>query len=784
MNGCFNGLSQPDVGNWLVKRRWRALTARLAAMAAVCGAMLAGGVLPACAQWSAAKGPLMTRWAASVAPDNVHAEYPRPQLQRAGWQNLNGLWSYAIRPQDAAAPDRFDGQILVPFPIQSALSGVMKNVTVDQALWYRRQFKLPATWREKRVLLHFGGVDWDATVWVNGQQVGRHRGGYDPFSFDVTDALRSGDSQDLLIRVWDPTNRGYQPRGKQVDKPRGIWYTAVTGIWQTAWLEAVPRRHITSLRIVADVERGAARITVGTAGAENQPVKLTASAVRKGDQMLRIEPVTATATSEAEALLIVPSPRLWSPAEPWLYDLTVELLDEGGKTIDKVDSYFGLRSITVGKDDSGVNRLLLNNRPLFQLGPLDQGWWPDGLYTAPNDEALRYDIEVTKQLGFNMCRKHVKIEPLRWYYWCDKLGLMVWQDMPSGDRHIGRDGADLERTEESAANFRREYRAMIDAHFNHPSIVAWVPFNEGWGQFATDEIIAWTKEYDSTRLVDGPSGWADRGSGDMHDVHRYPGPAIPPLEEGRAAVLGEFGGLGLPIRGHLWQDRDNWGYRSFETREQLADAYRNLIGQLRSLIAEGLAAAVYTQTTDVEIEVNGLMTYDRAIVKLPQDVRALHERLYLPPPQIVQLVPTSRRQPQRWRYTTTAPGDDWHAPQFDDSRWQQGAGGFGTRDTPGAVVGTEWSTSEIWIRRTFQLRTPPVARPHLRIHHDEQAEVYLNGKRIASLDGYTTGYVLLPLSEEAVSAFRKGANTLAVHCRQTSGGQFIDVGLVDVAGDD
>ena len=452
---------------------------------------------------------------------------------------------------------------------------------------------------------------------------------------------------------------------------------------------------------------------------------------------------------------------------------------------DTVESYFGMRKIEVRRDEDGFNRLFLNNKSLFQFGPLDQGWWPDGLYTAPTDEALRYDIEVTKKLGFNMCRKHVKVEPARWYYWCDKLGLMVWQDMPNGDRHIGGNQPDLKRSAESAANYRREWKEVIDAYGNHPCIVAWVPFNEGWGQFETNKVLAWTKRYDPTRLLDGPSGWTDRGQGDMHDMHRYPGPAMPTPEEKRAVVLGEFGGLGLPLQGHLWWNKKNWGYRTYKSKDELRRNYDRLIKNLRPLIGKGLAAAIYTQTTDVEGEVNGLMTYDRGVIKLDSDHMAkMHARLYEPQPIFITkvVVPTSEAngKGQMWRYTTNEPDSGWHKPYYDDSAWKQGAGGFGEPNTPGALVRTRWKTKQIWLRRTFDLKTVAFANLELRVHHDEDADIYINGQRVATLSGYQTGYVDVEFDDKSKQVIRRGVNTLAVHCRQTGGGQYIDVGLVDV----
>ena len=533
---------------------------------------------------------------------------------RDGWLNLNGLWEYAIRPHEASLPTAFDGEILVPFPVESALSGVMQRVGEDNRLWYRRHFEAPDTSEGNRALLHFGAVDWHATVWVNGIQVGEHKGGYTPFTFDVTEVLVDEGEQEIVVSVWDPTDAGFQPVGKQVSEPHGIWYTAVTGIWQTVWFESVPSSSIASLVITPDIDADVLQVRAMVRGPDG--VDMAVSGLEVHAEALDGDRVVASASGGAgdEIELELADAKLWSPDSPFLYDLKVEL-QRDGETVDAVDSYFGMRKIALGKDESGINRLMLNNEPLFQYGTLDQGWWPDGLYTAPTDAALRSDIEVLKQLGFNMTRKHVKIEPARWYYHCDKLGLLVWQDMPNGDGHIGREDRDLERSEESANNYMRELGEMIDLLRNQPSIVVWVPFNEGWGQFNTDGIMDWVREYDSSRLVDGPSGWTDRGSGDIYDIHAYPGPAMPEPESARAVVLGEFGGLGLPVEGHLWRNQDNWGYETFETREELQAAYNALIEELLPMVEAGLAAAIYTQTTDVEIEVNGLMTYDRAIVK-------------------------------------------------------------------------------------------------------------------------------------------------------------------------
>ncbi len=720
---------------------------------------LVGAVCPA-QDWEPAEGPLETRWTQDVSSEQVWPEYPRPQMVRPHWTNLNGLWEYAIVAKDMEKPDAWQGKILVPFPAESALSGVKKAVLPDHRLWYRRTFTRPAMEAGERLLIHFGAVDWQCTLWVNGTEVGKHTGGYDPFTFDITDQVKPGGNE-LILAVWDPTDQGYQPRGKQVLKPGGIMYTAVTGIWQTVWFEVVPQNYIESLKIVPDVDRGLVAVTVHTdrlAVVELKALDLgLVVASAKGDSGQAIE-------------LPIPSAKLWSPDSPYLYDLKVTLL-QNDRPVDLVSSYFGMRKIEVAPDDEGILRLKLNGEVLFQYGPLDQGWWPDGLYTPATDEAMQYDIAMTKEFGMNMARKHVKYECARWYYWCDKLGLLVWQDMPSGD---------AARNAESKGNFRAELKAMIDALHNFPSIVMWVPFNEGWGQHETPEVVRWVQQYDPTRPVNEASGWNDRGSGDVSDMHSYPGPGTRPVEDDRVVVLGEFGGLGMPVKGHTWQAERNWGYVSYQTKKELTDAYVNLLAQMRPLIDQGLSAAVYTQTSDVEIEVNGLMTYDRDLVKMDLErIAEAARKLYLPPPKVTVLVPTSQHQPQSWRYTTTEPAEDWATPDFDDSSWSSGPGGFGTEGTPGAVVRTTWNSPDIWLRRTVTLDSVPRdGALGLIIHHDEDAEVYINGTLIRSFKRYVGGYMAVPLGEDARKAFRAGENTVAVHCHQTDGGQYIDLGLV------
>jgi len=667
----------------------------------------------------------------------------------------------------------------VPFPVESALSGVGRRVSEQQALWYRRRWQLPAAWQGRDVLLHFGACDWQTDVWINGKHVGSHRGGYDGFSFDITKCLHPSGEQEIVVRVWDPTDIGTQPRGKQVRQPHGIWYTPSTGIWQTVWVEPVGKSSIAGLRLRPDVDRRELVVRVSVRPAADSRLRVRATALAEGSA------VAQSSGPATDALVLkIPGAKLWSPASPFLYDLRISLIapgPEGEQVLDEVQSYFGMRKIALGKDERGITRLFLNDQPLFQFGLLDQGFWPDGLYTAPSDEALRYDIEVTRQLGYNMCRKHVKVEPERWYYWCDRLGLLVWQDMPNGDAHVAPGKGEIQRSLESAQQFEKELQALIEGRGNHPCIVIWVPFNEGWGQYDTRRIVERVRQLDGSRLVNCASGWNDiPGVGDVHDIHVYPGPGAPPPEPGRAAVLGEFGGLGLPVRGHTWLDEKSWGYRTYKSQEELADAYEWLILQLRLLIPKGLSAAVYTQTTDVETEVNGIMTYDRAVIKIPADkLRRLHARVYGPAPNLRTLVPSSEKTPQTWRYTLQAPPHMWTLPDFDDRHWPTGQGGFGMRGTPGAIVRTEWPTKSIWLRRTFDLQNLPQSAA-LWIHHDEDAEVYINGVLAARLSGYTVNYTLARISPQALRSLRLGSNTLAVHCRQTTGGQYIDLGLVEI----
>lgn len=731
--------------------------------------------------WKPGKVPLMTRWGKEVTPENAWTEYPRPQMVRQNWKNLNGLWDLAIVDKGSPQPREYSAQILVPFAVESSLSGVTKTVLPTNELWYRRTFELEAEADELNTLLHFGAVDWEATVWVNGKLAGSHRGGSTPFTLDITPHLNSQGKQEIVLRVWDPTDEGAQPRGKQQLRPEGIWYTPVSGIWQTVWLEKVPKTYVRNVLPTCDIDNELFLVQCDVVNAQPGD-KLIATVSLDGTEVAK-----GTSDVGPTIPLKIASPKLWTPDSPTLYAISIRLT-RGDKTIDTVGSYSAMRKISFGPDKEGKLRLLLNNQPLFQYGPLDQGWWPDGLLTPPSDEAMRFDLEVLKSLGMNMLRKHIKVEPSRLYFHCDQLGLLVWQDMPSsmqkGRKHFvqANQAEDAEYTAEEKLQFKTELQEMIDHLRFFPCIVVWVPFNEGWGQHDTNDILAWVKEYDPTRLVNGPSGWTDRGYGDMKDMHNYPGPGMFPVMPDRVSVLGEFGGLGYPIAGHLWKENDNWGYRTYRSQEELDQNYLQLMQRLYPLIADGLAAAVYTQTTDVEIEVNGLMTYDREIVKIkPETFAKWHQRLLEPAPKLQRLIPDARHGESEWSFVTTDPGQGWETAAFKTQDWTKGKGGFGTPDTPGTVVRTRWDSPDIWMRGEWNLKQKPNTQCYLSIHHDEDAEIYINGVLAAKVNGYTTDYVLVPISTEAQNALVQGKNVIAIHCHQTGGGQYIDIGLTSTS---
>ncbi|MGW1723345.1 PA14 domain-containing protein [Streptomyces sp. NPDC002306] len=542
---------------------------------------------------------LRTKWADKVSPGNAHPEYPRPQLTRDSWQNLNGSWQFAAAEAGERPPvgRNLGEKILVPYPVESQLSGIERH---EDRMWYRRTFTVPAGWKigsGKRLELNFGAVDWQAEVYVNGTKVADHKGGYDKFGADITDALKPGRTQELIVGVYDPTDAAdgeNPPMGKQRLDPSGIWYTPSSGIWQTVWMEPVAADHVDTLKLTPDVDAGT--VTIEPRGVrDGLPVTATAYAGKR-----RVG--TVTGRSGGALTLRIPNAHLWSPDDPFLYDLKVSV---GG---DRVGSYFGMRSIAVEKVN-GVPRTVLNGEPVFMMATLDQGFWPDGLHTAPTDEALAYDLKMHKNMGFNSVRKHIKVEPDRWFYWADRLGLLVWQDMPAMAAGVNPSTA-------ARAEYEREMKQVIDEHSSSPSIVMWVTFNEGWGQYDMARIADQAKAWDPTRLVNSMSGLnlgADGGTGDIMDEHGYPSPALPPHPDGeRALVAGEYGGLGLAVPGHAWSVQQSYVDVDPST---YTDDYLKKLAEVHALACRGGNGAVYTQISDVEGELNGLLTYDRKVVK-------------------------------------------------------------------------------------------------------------------------------------------------------------------------
>ena len=744
--------------------------------------------LPALADaWKPADGPLLTKWAKDVNPAAPLPEYPRPQLVRKDWLNLNGLWNYSLTDSSITTPGKYNGQILVPFPYESALSGVGKPCVPDQRIWCQRKFTVPAEWDKKgkaslterggsqRIILHFGAVNYHTLVRINGQLIGDHKGGYNAFSFDITEHLKPGEN-DLEVGAWNPVAADVndaQVLGKQRVKPGGIFYTAASGIWQTVWLEPVTELvGIQALKITPNVDAGNVGILVFTPKVGSAVVEVYDGETKIGGYVWPSTSIVNKGKVTAKHTVAIPNAKLWTPENPHLYKIKIRT-NNGGWT-DVVESYFAMRKISLGKDEKGQNRILLNNKFVFQRGVLDQGYWPDGLYTAPTDEALKYDLEVTKQLGFNMSRKHAKVEPDRWYYWADKLGVLVWQDMP---QMFGR-GKEGNLSNVAKKQFEAEWREEIAQFYNHPSIVVWTTFNEGWGQHDTAEVVELTRKLDPTRLVNNASGWTDKNVGDIHDTHAYPAPKCELPSETRASVCGEFGGLGMRVEGHMWS-KGAWGYQGvYSTAYPLTKKYQQLLKEAWKLSEErGMSAYVYTQITDVEEESNGLLTYDRAIIKPDIAITTAANQgkfLPLPPDPDPAILATSQDEPMTWSYTTEPPAEDWFKPGFDASKWAIGRGVFGHEV---GNIGTEWKTPDIYLRREFTLPDTIPAKLTLNVLHDENAEIYLNGVLAGKVEKFVGTYVPIPVSDEAMKALRPGKNSISVHCHQTTGGQSIDVGI-------
>lgn len=730
---------------------------------------LAGRALKAL-PWVTKRSPLMTRWSSLVDPRAPHPDYPRPQFVREDWLNLNGVWEYQPGMAADEAPPfgrTLADTILVPYPVESALSGVMEH---HDRLWYRRQLAIPAAWRGRDVLLHFGAVDYESEVFVNGHRVGLHAGGYDPFCYNITPFLQGEEHHELIVRVFDPTEMGGQPRGKQNTKPRGITYTPTTGIWQTVWLEPVHSARIEGITLIPDIDRGVLNLTVDGVGTDGtHTVEVT---VKKGQSAVSRQSIPLN----KETAISIANARLWSPDDPFLYTLNLTL-KQGPRSIDSVGSYFGMRKTHVG-DADGQKKLLLNNKFVFQLGPLDQGFWPDGIYTAPTDDAMKNDILQMKAMGFNMVRKHIKVEPARWYYWTDKLGLLVWQDMPSANSYPGK--AFVPPPVDKVA-FEDGLTRMVKSHRNSPSIILWTVFNEGQGQFDTERMVNVVRGLDTSRPINEASGGQIKGFGDVNDIHSYPEPAVRPPNGKQALVCGEFGGIGYLIPDHSWQ-REGHGYVEVDTPADLLYLYAEFMDQVRQLRdGKGLSAAVYTELTDVMTEINGLLTYDR-IPKVPTEKIRQVNTFQFPAPTYKTVLPTSQVSGQTWQYVTTKPDDSWSGKDYNDSSWSQGPGPFAST---GEHVGTAWTTPDIWLRRHFNpgaLTPEQIQNLVLTETHRGRLELYINGVQSSGQQGNNRAsegrYEHRPLSHAVREAILPNAeNVIAVHVHGSQDQQSFDAGL-------
>lgn len=758
-----------------------------------CVFLLLGFNTKAETEWKKKQATIMTPWSENIDPENLFNEYPRPQMVRDNWTNLNGIWDFARKENRSignySSFTNFNRKILVPFPIESALSGVMDTdyANMDKSYAYKRYFTIPAIQEGKKILLHFGAVDWHCMVFINQKKVGEHKGGFDSFSFDITEFLNPLDKQqEIVVQIYDPT-KGGQPRGKQDTHPGGIWYTPSSGIWQTVWYEAVNEKHISDFTVVPDVDNSAVKIKVNVADADNASVEVVVSDNNR-------EIARKTIPVGVETSIPVSNPKLWSPDNPFLYDLALSL-KVGNEEVDHIGSYFGMRKISLEKL-RGKPYMFLNDEPIFHYGTLDQGFWPDGLHTSPSYEALRWDLEKTKELGFNMVRKHIKVEPARWYYYCDSIGLMVWQDMPTpvenSDRLLGNANWIKE-------NFYRESANVVNNLINYPSIVVWVPYNEGWGQFDANNNSEHTRKgvelirsMDTSRLINQSSGWTNFELGDIIDKHSYTTPAIyeNPFNH-RANVCGETGGYSLVIDGHIWSHNSSI-YNTLKSSDELIEKLEELNEIAFDLTIEGFAGLVYTQITDVEEENNGFFTYDRKVAKLDKAksarFRAGIEKLKTKAQYVRYIIPTAfQSEENSWKYVSGgigySVGTGWNTDfNFNDKSWKEGMAGFGAGDPPNTKIRTTWDNRTIYLRKKIvlpgDLSDGEKANLKLSIYHDEDFELYINGILAASATGFTTNYKLFEINPEAKKAIKFGEeNLFAIKCIQTTGGQYIDMGV-------
>ena len=721
--------------------------------------------------WAPVPGQIMTNWANDVTPENVWKEYPRPQMVRTDWLNLNGLWDFEITERDTnKIAINYARKILVPFCVESALSGIKETITGKQQMIYRRFFSIPSHWNQKHLILHFEAVDYEAKVWVDGKYVGIHKGGYDHFQFDIAGFLNKDEKHEIKLVVWDPTNEGSQPIGKQALPAirNRTKYTATSGIWQTVWLEPTNEVAIESIKIIPNIDNATISLQTKVVGA-TQGTRIKIQAFDQGKEI-----ASSIAAIGEPVSLQLNQPKLWSPTNPFLYDLKLSLINDG-KVVDEVSSYFGMRKISMGRDQEGYMRILLNNEIIYQLGPLDQGYWPDGILTPASDQALRYDIAYLKKIGANMDRMHMKVQPERWYYHCDQLGILVWQDMVSPTKFIDT------KSNLNPSDFELEHNITVDQLYNHPSIIQWVLFNESWGQYDTERLTAALKAKDPTRLVINASGWHDKKVGDIRDFHDYtihPAVALVNKNDDRAMVLGEAGGIDLLIPGHLWTPdlkggtkiKTDWSIDFkkgiVKSSDELIEKYKILLDDLFQLKKYGLNAVVYTQISDVEDEISGWMTYDRKVSKLPETTfAALHEQFFKPTMTGKFILPLSINEPQQWNYSFTAPSNDW-IKNTTIADFKLGEAPFGIESNNVHKVNTPWNTNSLFLNKEFTLSSVP-SKLSLIACNTGITEVYINGAYVMQFNNFLKNDPEVKISEtllsdKAMKLLKVGVNQLSL----------------------